>query len=389
MAKEAKIIEGVEEKLFQGFNFLDSPIPKEVTKKTKSVEDTDNIANDDFSEEDEKALNEAVKKSEKIATEKKVVKKETEENINTTDIITEETEVETGVIAEPETIKENEFTAFAKYLAEKGVVDLDETDKVETEEDLDNVVTKTIKNGIEAYKNSKPEDAQKFLEFVDNGGNPADFHKYYYGEASFSDYNVEGDEEAQKYVISEALKLEGFTPEEIEDEINDIVDLNKLEKKAATYLNKLKKVEKEQKEALLEAQKSYAKQQETQRVQEWKEFKDGLYNKETLGGFKVNSKMKDDIWNYMTKPVDKKTGETQYQKDSKENEDARYMFAYLLKNKWDIKALERQVETKQVSKLRDKLTNYTDTRNKNKAAKTQFELEDNNSNPFEAFGKIL
>ena len=100
--------------------------------------------------------------------------------------------------------------------------------------------------------------------------------------------------------------------------------------------------------------------------------------------------MKEDTWGYMTKVVDKKTGETQYQKDSKENKDARYIFAYLLKNKWDIKALEKQVETKQVSKLRDKLTNYTDTRSKIKSPKKDIERDNiDEDNPFKGFSKAF
>ena len=98
--------------------------------------------------------------------------------------------------------------------------------------------------------------------------------------------------------------------------------------------------------------------------------------------------MKQDLWDYMAKPVNKKTGLTQYQIDSQENEDARYMFAYLLKNKWDIKSLEKQVETKTVSKLKSKLSNYTDSRNKLSGAKSNLQKKDDGSNPFAGFKKL-
>lgn len=391
MAKEAKETEGVEEKLFEGFNFLDAPVPKTTVKDTKTTKtNTKKEANtevvsktspssDELSEEDELALEATIKASEKANKAKKevIIKEELEEDDN-------DTSLSADANTEPE---ETEFSAFAKFLADKGTIDLEETDKVESEDDLDKIIGKTVKNGINSYKQSIPEDGQKFLEFIENGGNPAEFHKLYYADGSFEDFTIE-DEESQKHVIKEALKLEEFTDQEIEDELNDIIDLGKLEKKATTYLNKLKKVEKEQKKLLLEAQASYAAQQEALRVQEWKDFKDGLMNKETLGGFKLTQKQKDDLWDYMANPVNKKTGETQYQRDSKENLDARYMFAYLLKNKWDIKSLEKQVETKQVSKLRDKLSNYTDTRSKLKSAKTNVEAEDT-SNPFANFKKAF
>ncbi len=379
MAKKPEPTEGVEEKLFEGFNFLDGPAPKAAKPKKDKAEEVD----DNLSEDDIVALEKATKEAEKVAESKKKAKESKEEDVE--ELEEDSVIEETSVIAEED--KGNEFSAFAKFLADKGILDLTDEDKVESEDDLDKVVGKTIKNGIEGYKQSIPEDGQKFLEFIENGGNPSDFHKYYYGEASFEDFAIE-DEDSQKHVIKEALKLEGFTDEEIQDEINDIVDLGKLEKKAGTYLNKLKKVEKEQKAALLDAQKAYASQEEARRLQEWKDFEDGLRNRETLGGFKITQKMKDDLWDYMAKPLNKKTGETQYQRDSKENLDARYMFAYLLKNKWSIKDLERQVETKQVSKLKDKLINYSDTRQKTKNAKTVVEVEDN-SNPFAAFKQAL
>ena len=201
-------------------------------------------------------------------------------------------------------------------MANKGILDYEETDEdIEDSEDgLEKVVVKTVENGINKYKQSFPEDAQKFLEFVENGGNPADFHKYYYTDASFENFDIT-DEDNQKYVIREALRIEGYSEEEIEDEIKDTEDLGKLDKKASVHLKKLQKIEKEQKEQLLEAQKQYAKQQEEARQKEWENFKNGLYEKESIGGFKINKKTKDDIWDYMTKPVDKKTGITQYQKD--------------------------------------------------------------------------
>jgi len=282
---------------------------------------------------------------------------------------------------------ENPYAAYAKYMADRNLLDLEEEDKIESEEDLEKVQEKTINKRVTQWKEKLPEDAQKFLDFVEDGGNPSDFHKYYYNDASFETFDI-SEEENQKYVVKEALKLEGYSDEEIEDEINDKIDLGKLEKTASIHLKKLQKLEKEQKEHLVTAQKQYAKEQETKRQKDWEDFKKGLFDKEQIGGFKITPKSKNDLWEYMTKVTDKKQGLTQYQIDSNSNEDARYVFAYLLKNKWDVKSLERMVETKKVGELRGKLSNFTDTRNKiSKTAKTDYErqLEDN---PFAGFKKL-
>ena len=176
-------------------------------------------------------------------------------------------------------------------MAAKGLLDLDDEDKIESEEDLEKIQEKTIRNGINSYKQSIPEDGQKFLEFLENGGRPQDFHKYYYSDSSFAEFSLDS-EENQKYIVEEALKLEGYSDEEIEDEISDAIDLGKLEKKATVHLKKLQKIEAQNKERLIEAQKEYAKQQEELRAQNWDNFKKGLFEKEQIAGFKMGAKMK-------------------------------------------------------------------------------------------------
>jgi len=380
MAKEAKELEV--ENPFKAFNFLDEPVKGEPKKEKsdKKVESTDG----DITPEAEAALEAAKTEVEEIAKRKTKSEPSTEED-------EEDEEDDFKAVEKPKVdeSEDNEFQGFARFLNEEGIVDLEEGQEVKSEKDLSIIVSKRIHRGIEEYKSSKPEDAQKFLEFIDNGGKPSDFHKYYYNDSSFEEFTVETEED-QKHAIREGLKLEGYSDEDIEDEILDASDLGKLEKKAQTHLRKLQKYEKEQKKALIEAQKAYAKEQESLRQDEWVKFEKGLYDKDEIAGFKFTKKMKDDTWEYMTKSVNKKTGETQYQIDSKENEDARYLYAYLLKNKYDVRSLERQVETKQVSKLKGKLSNYSDSRQKIKSGSSLGKEKDSNSaNDFSAFRTVL
>jgi hypothetical protein len=374
MAKKVNTTDTVEENQFGQFNFLNQPVTTKVNKIKTEDKSEDEPKVDDITPEAQAALDKAKQEiDDKLAGKTK--------KVDTTKVEDEQ---------EPEVIKEEDnespFAVFAKSMYEKGILDL-EDEKIESEEDLDKLQLKTIKNGIAQDRARLPEDAQKFLQFIDDGGRPEDFHKYYYNEGgSFEGFDIT-EEDNQKYVVREALLLEGYTEEEVADEINDAIDLGKLEKKAQTHLKKLQKIEKEQKANLLEVQKEYAKKQETQRLADWEDFKNGLFDKEEIAGFKFNKKMKDDTWDYMTKVIDKKTGLTQYQKDSNENADARYLFAYLLKNKWDIKSLEKQVETKVTSKLKSKLSNYSDTSTKTKTGikSTQDVDKDSKGNPFAAF----
>jgi len=363
---------------FGGFDILNqnlnNPAPKlKVSKKEEPKEKEPilkEVEDDDLSE-DELAALEAASKPDKGKTTKKVV----EDDIKETSIEQKETE------------DSNPFLGFAKFLEEEGVIDLEEGEKIESEKDLLRVTDNTIKKGITKYKETIPEDGKKFLEFIEQGGKPADFHKYYYEDGSFEEFNIDN-EENQEYVIREALKLEDYDEAEIEDQINLYKDTEKLATKAATHLKKLQKVEKEQKNIFLESQKQYAKQEEEKRQAEWDSFKKGLFDKEKIGSFPMTPKTKNDLWDYMTKVVDKKSQETAYQKDMKENEDSRYIFAYLLKNKWDVSSLEKSLETKKVSELRGKLGNFTDTRQKQKSPQSKITKDDIDSDPFAGFAKL-
>lgn len=333
-------------------------IPKADEPENKNQEDPENI------------------KEDKVEP-KKATKKELEKKV---DDIQEEPE------NKPENQEESEdgLHSFYGWLYENGVVEpLEEGKKVESEEDLKQVVSTTIKKGIEDYKNSHSEEVQKFIDFVDNGGNPREFHKLYYEQRSWKDVDVKS-ESNQELIVREALKLSGWDDEDIDSEISDKKDLGKLESLAEKFHKKLVAGEEEEKQSLIEAQKEYQKRQSELAKKQWDEFKEDLYKKEDLKGFKLTPKVKDDLWNFMTK-VDKKTGKTPLQVHNDTNVDAQVLYAYLAMNNWDIEKLEKQVKTKVTSELNKKLKNITDSRNKiSKGGSEQF-VDDKGKNNFSAF----
>lgn len=370
MAKKVETQETTEN-IFENFKFLD--INQTATNpSTKTAE----VKDDELSQAELDAIEAQAKLNSGKTTEE-------DDNVDTEGAVKEEIEED----EKSQTKEDSGLGAFAKYMSERNILHLEDEEVVETEEDLERVTSNTIRRGIESYKESIPEDGQKFLEFIDAGGNPADFHKYYYGESSFEGFKPESEDD-QKYIIKEALKLEGYSDEEIDEEINLYEDAGKLENKSASMLKKLQKIEKEQKDLLIKSQKEFAKKQEEDRKAEWKKLEDGLFQRESIGGFKITPKAKTDLWDYMTKIADKKTGKTAYQIDEEKNEDSRYIYAYLMKNKWDIKSLERMVETKKVAELKSKLGSYTDTRQKQRSPSSNI-TKDDSPNPFANFRKIL
>jgi len=273
-------------------------------------------------------------------------------------------EIETlEVTVNTEESEEGTLHTFYNWLHENGVVEsIEEGKTIESEDDLKGVISTTIQKGIEEYKSSKPEEVQKFIEYVDNGGNPRDFHRLYYEEASWKDADLEN-EEHQEAVMQAIYEKAGMDSDDIKNQLTTLKDLGTLPTLAKKMHPKLVAEEDKSKESLIQAQKEFQKKQTELANKQWNDFKEDLYKKEEVQGFKLTPKVKDDLWNFMTK-VDKKTGKTPLQVHNDTNTNAQVLYAYLAMNNWDIKKLEQQVKTKVTSELTKKLKNITDSREK-------------------------
>lgn len=379
-----------DDNVFAGFDLLKGETPVKPTKEKKTVvgESTENTELNEQEAADKKAadlLEAAAKEAAEFKKKKESAKDDTEDSKESEEENQEEQEQE-------EEIEEASLKPFVAHMAERGLLDYSEEDEFDdSEEGLEKIVSKTVENKVTAWKQSYPEEAQHFLEFIENGGKPADFHKYYYQDTSFENLQLkEDDESTLKHVIREGLIAAGWEDEaEIADEISLYEDAGKLYSKAESHLKRLQKLEGESKSSLLEAQKKYAEEQKALQKKEWDEFQKGLFEREQIAGFKFNPKMKQELWDYMTKPIDKKTGVTQYQKDSKEKgAEARYIFAYLMKNNWNTEKLEKDLKNKVVSGVKKTLSKYSDTRKKI-ASGTPTKEEGSDSSKFAGFKTYL
>lgn len=380
---------------FSGFNLLSEnglKTPEKVVKKPKQElkkEEDDSVSND----ADDKALEalEAAKKEADEIAEKKNKKhsKQSEEKSEEEEEQEEDDDSGNKKSTSSTSDEESSLKAFAGFLKEEGMAEYEDDKFEDSTEGLKRIWQDSLAKRHDDYVKSFDEDTQKYLEFVEAGGRPADFHKYYYNDASFEEFDLES-EENQKHAIREGLKLSGWEDEaEIEDEISLYEDAGKLQTKAASHLSRLQKAEKENKKMIVEVQKKHAKDQEEAKRAEWKAFKDGLFEKESISGFTFSKKMKDDLWDYMTKPVDKKTGESQYNKDSStKGAEARYIFAYLMKNNWNIESLKDTVKNKVVNDVKKKLSSFSDTRSKIKSG-TSKPQEEETSSSFAGFKNFL
>lgn len=279
------------------------------------------------------------------------------------------------------------FKEFTKNLYHKGVLDFDDTDEDfdDSEEGIEKLVNKTVGNRITKWVNDLPPDYSKFLEFVQSGGKPKDFLNVYYGNHSWESFDIE-DENKQALAVEESLRLTGEDEDEIKDMVDEWRDNGTLEKRAKSALVKLQKNEAIQKQEIVEIQKQQAvKQKEAQR-QYWDGFKNDLFSREDVKGFKLTPKLKEKLWDHMT-AIDRSTGKTAYQNSIDNNNEASLLFALQSMLDFDISKLEKQVETKVSNKFGKMLKNYSKTSKEKISGGSTYGNEDG-SNPFAAFKKI-
>lgn len=369
---------------FGGFNLLKGQFPTPPSEEAEEplddvkagddtiVEDPDELAR---IEAGNKALAEAERKREEIAAKK--AKKET-----TTAETSEEDENEEEV-EEEETEDTSLIKVFTKRLYENSVLDFDDTDEEfeDSEKGVEKLVKKTVENRINKWVDALPDEYQKFLEFVQNGGRPKDFLDVYYGNHTWEGFSTE-EEASQKVVVAEALRLAGDSEEDINEMIEEWSENGTLAKRAKSFLPKLQKNENAQKESILKEAEANKKAQEAAAKEYWDTFKADLFKKEEVMGFKLTPKLKEKVWNHLTS-IDPKSGKTAYQESVEKNKDAIILFALQSATGFDKAALETQVKTKVSKEFNNLLKNYSKSTKEKISSGTP--NEDYETNPFSAF----
>lgn len=372
MSKENKDVTPLKE-----FNILDTPFGEGL-----EMQFTDEFS-EDFKENNSVAANtlDATGEDETSEDTNKEVKEDFKQE--TKEEVKETPKVETK---ETNTTEDSSLKVFASWLGDKGLVDYDEETFEDSEDGLKKLMSDTVEREVQNYKKSLPEDVHKLVEFVEAGGNPKDFINAYYNEVTWSDFEIDNDT-TQKIVLREYLKAQGEDVEEIEETLDTYEVSGILEKKAKSALNKLQAYEKSYQEQLVDSQKKYEAEQKALAKKQYEEFKESLYAKEEIQGFKLTPKMKDNLWDFIMKPD--RTGKTGLQKHNETNENAQFMYAYLAMNDWDLGKLEKQVKNKVNSELASKLSNFKDGRSKMKSGQSDSFSDQKASGNFSAFRQAL
>jgi hypothetical protein len=132
-----------------------------------------------------------------------------------------ENEIEVEEDTSEEETKESSIKILAEFLGEKGIIEIPE-DFEDSDEGLEKAIQTRIEKEVHSYKESLGDISLKFIEYVENGGDPKEFIQTYSTPdySKITDEDLE-DENVQERLVREALYLEGYSMEEISEEIAD------------------------------------------------------------------------------------------------------------------------------------------------------------------------
>lgn len=287
----------------------------------------------------------------------------------------EEISEDTSQATAQESDSDYSFKALATYLSDEGIIDFeDSADLEDTPEVLFQSVQKTIEAEIKNYKDSIPEVGKKFLDYIEKGGDPSKFIEAAAQPLDFKSLDLE-DTNVQKQVVSEYLKSQEYTQEEIDDLLQDYEDSLILEKQATLAAKKLEKIHSKKLDQLTAEQEAVIEAQKEQATKYVNTLTSTIDSAEQLGGLEITKKDKDAFKAYLLQAD--KNGLTQYQKEV--NEDpvkTQLELAYLKFKKFDFGKVAKTAKSDTARAIFKKIK---DTESNPKGKAKEVDLEDDNS----------
>lgn len=247
---------------------------------------------------------------------------------------------------------EYSYKGIAAYLAEQGVIDFEDSDELEdTPELLEQAVFNTAKNMVEEYKESIPEEGKLFLDYLEKGGDPTKYLQTLEKPLDLFNLDLE-DSNNQKKVVTEFLKTQEYSDEEITDMLQDYEDGLILEKQAKLASKKLEKIHSKRQEQLLAEQEAASIERQKAQDKYVSDIRTTINGSTTLGGLEVSAADKKEFEKYLLQKD--KAGLTGYEKDLQENPmQTQIELAYLKFKKFNFDKLAKGVITKETKRMRN------------------------------------
>lgn len=199
-------------------------------------------------------------------------------------------------------------------------------------------------------------DVFEYLQFRQNGGDPKTFFENSFKEVDYSTMKVtEDNERVQEALVAEWLKIQGSTPEEIKETLEDYKDTGILFKQASRIQPKLVKMQEDRKQQVIQQQQKQAEEARNAQIEQWKQIGTTI-NSGKLGNFAIPEADKKSFFDWLSQPIDK-SGKSQMQlvREKMPLETALAIDYFLFKGLDLNKLVQNTKNTQQAVNLRNKL----------------------------------
>lgn len=263
-----------------------------------------------------------------------------------------------------EEVPEFSFSPIISNLVDAGVLTIEEGKEYEDSEvGFKEILEFTANKKAEELRAKDLEDVPEYykelLELAKKGVDPSDILKMDQQAINYNEIDID-DQDNQKELYKEYLKFTGVEEEEIEDFVDTAEASGTLEKYAKTAQKLLAKEQDKQREAVIQQQVEAVEKEKTESIKRFEEFKKDILSTSEVKGIKISKDESAKLLDFMTVPVDKKTGKTAEQ-IAWEDPETRKAFSYMVMNKFSLDKIEKQVTTKKTIELKKKLAEYKDT----------------------------
>ena len=176
--------------------------------------------------------------------------------------------------------------------------DIKEEDRPLTVDDLTNYMREVVQqNSVPQYADER---IQQLDEYVKNGGKFEDFYGKQQQSLSYDNMDME-DEDNQKAVVSELLRYNGYTDDQIKNKISRYEDADMLEEESADALDMLKQIKQHELEMAQQQQAAYLQQQEEKSRQFYNDCMNQIKSLSSIRGVQIpkedRAKLADYIFN--------------------------------------------------------------------------------------------
>ena len=262
---------------------------------------------------------------------------------------------------EPEDEDKVTFKPFLAALSDHGAIEVEDLEALDDSEDgVLQAINLTVQKRVEAELGSLSPAAKRLIEIEKKGGDIREAFETLMG-FDYADVDIDDAENQTELIKQYYQNILGWEDEDIKEKLEQLDDAGETAKtKEAKLAQKqlVKHQEKEKAEYEKKIEES-AKLREQEAKDRLNSLKKTIEETSELGGFKLDSKAQKALFEHITKPVDKKTGETQMMKNRKDVK-RQLLAAYLDMLDYNLEDVEKKLKSKVTKGLKAAIDKASD-----------------------------